>query len=234
MTNPYPDDERHERAVARKVADRYRRMGFDVIEQPQEDELPFDLGGYRPDLLAVKSEDERYVIEVKAASTDLSAERYLEVAEQVSHQTGWRFLLVTEGSPLAQPAGVGEARPLTWQQIEESAVLAVALRKRGQDEAGFLVLWPAFEASMRNRAESEHIPLESAPTSSLVNHLYSLGELSMEQYDAARELLAVWELLAHGYTVDDASESARRLYELVRDLFDEWGPQPASATPGAS
>lgn len=227
------ENTRYDRAVQRKVADRYRRMGYDVVVHPQRDDLPFDLGEYLPALLAAKG-DERYVIEVKGAGPGLSVERYLAVAELVAHHSGWRFLLVTEEEPLARLAEDGEPVPLTWRQIDLRLQRAAHFRTSGEDEARFLALWPALEAALRHRAEDALIPLERVETASLLNHLYSLGELSMEQYDMALELLPMRTLLVHGFQARGVHTAADKLTALLREVIELWQPGQIATGGGAA
>lgn len=213
---------RFDRAVQRKVADRYRRQGYDVVSQPQADDLPFDLGDFHPDLLVTKPGGERYVVEVKSSATPFSAEQYLEVAELVSREPGWRFLLVTEEEPMADLGETGQPSPLSWQQIDQRIERAGKLHSLGENEASFLSLWSALEAMMRSRAEEENIPLAHVGTKSVLNHLYSLGELSMEQYDTAIELLKTRNLIAHGFQAGGVAQEVDRLGALLRELTDLW------------
>lgn len=229
MTNSMTENARYDRAVQRKVADRYRRMGYHVVERPQREDLPFDLGDFQPALLATKpgdgrNADERYIIEVKGAGPGLSVERYLAVADLVAQHAGWRFLLITEEEPLARLVEDGEPVPLTWQEIDRRLERAAQHRSRGEDEARFLTLWPAFEAALRNHAEEALIPLERVETSSLLNHLYSLGELSMEHYDVALDLLRTHTLLVHGFQAHGVPAAADRLTALLQEVVDEWRP----------
>lgn len=41
-----------------KIAQKYRQDGYAVVREPKPDEMPFDLGIYRPDLLVKKSDKE--------------------------------------------------------------------------------------------------------------------------------------------------------------------------------
>ncbi len=94
----------------------------------------------------------------------------------------------------------------------------------GELEGSILALWSAFEALMRSRAEEIHLPLEYLQTSSVINHLYSQGELSVEQFEAAKKLRDIRNLITHGFQVDAAEEAFDLLDSLVREAIDEWRP----------
>ena len=77
------------------IAKRYAELGFTVTVEPSLNLIPFDLGGYRPDILAIKEPNQNYIIEVKGSSQRVSVGRFREVSEVVQAHPGWRFLLVT-------------------------------------------------------------------------------------------------------------------------------------------
>ncbi len=214
----------YESELERKIAAGYEGQGYTVVAQPRPEDLPFDLGFYRPDLLVSKADKEHYIVEVKHSSRSIPVERYREVAEIVAGQPGWRFLLVTEESPLADQPGAPIRTPLTRPQIILRVEQAEQLRSMGELEGSILALWSAFEALMRNRAEEIHLPLEYLQTSSVINHLYSQGELSVEQFEAAKKLRDIRNLITHGFQVDAAEEAFDLLDSLVREAIDEWRP----------
>ncbi|MGV2389048.1 MAG UNVERIFIED_CONTAM: hypothetical protein LVR29_14600 [Microcystis novacekii LVE1205-3] len=59
-------------ALMRRVAQRYEKEGYRVFIEPQRQTLPFNLGSYRPDLLAMKSENDGYIIEIKTNANRVS------------------------------------------------------------------------------------------------------------------------------------------------------------------
>jgi uncharacterized protein YutE (UPF0331/DUF86 family) len=56
----------------------------------------------------------------------------------------------------------------------------------------------------------------------LVNHLYSQGELSIEQFDEAKALQSIRNRLVHGYQTPDIAEPAKQLQQLASDLIAAW------------
>lgn len=105
-------------ALMTRVAQQYEKDGYKVSFEPQTSTLPFNLGSYRPDLLAVKSENEGYIIEVKSKSTSASVDRFREIAETVSQHNGWHFLLVTGDDIISNlPEQKSEEFLLSWEQI---------------------------------------------------------------------------------------------------------------------
>ena len=206
-----------ESTLITKVAEKYAAQGFDVNIEPRKEELPFDLGTYHPDLIAVKSPDKSYIIEVKRSASRTPVERYSEVAKLVAQHPGWGFLLVT-----GDEQSVDGEDLLTWQQMLSRQTRVKELLKAGASEGAFLILWGILEAALRRRAGETQIPVERFPTSSLINHLYSQGELSIEQFDDIKTLQAVRNRFVHGYQTPDVDGPTEQLQVLVKELLDSW------------
>ena len=216
------------------IAEKYKQQGFEVITQPNTNELPFDLGTYRPDIIAKKSDGEGYIIEVKGSVHKTAIDRYREVADIVSEHPGWRFLLITSDDIRDSNLPNADDSLLTWEQMLRGRARAERSLDRGAFHEAFLSLWAIFEAMLRRRAAQVSIPVERFPTSSLIKHLYSQGELSIEQFDTAMALQSVRNRLVHGYQVPEVAEPANLLQKLILELLSEWGPQssPASSVDG--
>jgi len=190
------------------VAEEYRQLGFDVVLHPQAADLPFDFGTYRPDLIARNSSGQNYIIEVRDFATRTPIDRFREIAETVSQHPGWSFLLITrEDAPPHYCDGRSEL--LSWKQMRECLAKSQRLMSQGAIDAAFLSLWPILEAALRRRAIEILIPIERFPTLSLINHLYSQGELSIEQ-------------LMHGNQPPDLSEPTMQLFALIDLLVNSW------------
>ncbi|MBX3000618.1 MAG: hypothetical protein KF893_19010 [Caldilineaceae bacterium] len=203
-----------------KVAEKYRQQGFDVVLSPQPKDLPFDLGNYRPDLLVKKSADEGYIIEIKRNAESMPIERYREIAEIIAQHEGWRFLLVTGDDVF--PVGQDDGGVLSWEQIRYRQKSAEGLLSFGEMEGAFFISWRVLEALLRRQAQQVLIPIERLSALSLINHLYSQGELSMAQFDKARSLLALRNRLVYGYQAPDLREPTTELHELVNELLSLW------------
>jgi hypothetical protein len=83
-----------EEKTIRRVAASYRRAGYRVAAQPKPDSIPPFLHDCRPDLIAER-EDDRVVIEIKAAGSLKGSNDLVELAKRVESEPGWRLELVT-------------------------------------------------------------------------------------------------------------------------------------------
>lgn len=203
------------------IVEKYKLQGFEVVIDPSKSLIPFDLGNYCPDLIARKGLDEGYIIEIKNSIAKISVDRYREIAEIVAQHHGWRFLLIT-GEDISSGDPQNDSELMTWDQMLQRQKQAQKFLVIGEVEVAFLYLWGVLESAMRRQAKQVAIPIERFPANSLINHLYSQGELSMEQFDQVRVIQTVRDRLAHGYQLPDLEEPIKQLRVLVNELIAMW------------
>ena len=214
-----------ERTLESKVVKKYKKQGYEVISGPQTKDLPFDLGTYCPDLIVKKSPSEGFIIELKNSVAKVPIDHYREIAETVSQHDGWSFLLVTGDDVSLGEQEKGDDSLLSWQEMRQRQIQAEHLLSIGENEGSFLSLWGILEAALRRQAKQLSIPIERFPTPSLINHLYSQGELSIEQFDKAKALEAIRNRIIHGYQTPNIIEHTKQLQELVNELLELWTTQ---------
>ena len=204
---------------------KYRDEGFTVIQNPKVDQLPFDLDNYQPDILATKNKNESgLIIEVKTSISPVSVERLQSVAEEVSRHPGWRFLLVTlEDIQAESLPGTSEELP-SWEELINYFSQVSKLIENNNIEPAFLFLWSVFEGALRKRAVDVSIPVERLPAIRLLRTMYSLGELSISEFDIIQAYLEKRNRLAHGYIQKLNSEVLGKFLMLIVELLDEWIP----------
>lgn len=203
------------------IAEKYKLQGFEVVVEPSKSLIPFDLGNYRPDLMARKGSDAGYIIELKKSIAKISVDRYREIAEIVAKHHGWRFLLIT-GEDIASEYLQDDSELLTWEQMLQRQEQAQRFLAISEVEVAFLYLWGILEAAMRRQARQVSIPIERFPANSLINHLYSQGELSMEQFDQVRGIQTIRDRLIHGYQLPNLREPTKQLQVIVHELIAMW------------
>ncbi|MBW4559299.1 MAG: hypothetical protein KME59_26005 [Trichormus sp. ATA11-4-KO1] len=198
------------------LADKYVSEGFHIL-----DKLPFDLGNYQPDIIATK-DDISLVIEVRTSLSRVSVDSLQAIAEEVSTHPGWRFLLVTLEDIEAKPLpGTSENLP-SWQELNYRFVQAHRLIKNQEIEPAFLFMWSILEGALRKRAVDVSIPVERFPVLGLLKHMYSLGELSISQFDFVKACLQIRNSLAHGYIEKLNLQVLLQFENLVSQLLAEW------------
>lgn len=205
------------RQKLQEIAADYAARGYEVLVEPQPEQLPAFLAGFRPDLVARRPQD-AVVVEVKVGTQTAASERFRELAETIQHQPGWRFSLVVidprsdEVTPTMQPL-------LERQDIVDRLGQAEALLKTGATDAAFLLLWVAVEALLRHMATREGLPLARVPSSSLMKELFSLGLLSRSELEVAQRTFAVRNALVHGFTTTRLEETSKELAQLAQKLL---------------
>jgi Holliday junction resolvase len=205
----------------KSLADKYVSEGFQVLIKPKTDELPFNLDNYQPDIIATKN-NSGLVIEIRTSFSRISVERLQALAEKVNMHPGWHFLLVTlEDIEAKSLPGISEQLP-SWEELTDRLFQAHKLIENDEIEPAFLYMWSIFEGALRKRAIDVSIPIERFPVIGLLRHLYSLGELSISQFDLAQACFEVRNHLAHGYIENLTLPVVHNFDNLVRELLTEW------------
>ncbi len=212
----------HEELIS-SVANSYRADGYEVALEPGTSAVPFDLGGYRPDLIARKG-DLALIVEVKASGEKTSYEQLRPLVEETKRHQGWRFVLVT-GRDIPGSGMQEEAVQFSWPEIKQGIENAERLHTAGESEAAYLVLWIAFERTMRKLAHEIGLPLDRLAPAILIRQLYSQGVLTMAEFDTALYCQNLRNLLVHGFRAPDVLEGYERLQELLTEsLARRHGP----------
>ena len=200
-----------------KVSECYRSQGYEVIDQPNIDQMPFDLDKYCPDLVVKISETQGFIIEIEDVATNLSIERYRELAKIIAKHSGWRFLLITgeDATPIAEE-DIDDIR-LTQSQILHRKERIAKLISIGEREAAFLSLWIFAEILMRRHARQALIPIDRLTTILMINHLHTQSEISLDQFERAIALNEIRNSVAHGFPVKplNLNEAIEKLLNLV-------------------
>ncbi|MFM6350239.1 MAG: hypothetical protein ACKPFK_34625, partial [Dolichospermum sp.] len=87
-----------------------------------------------------------------------------------------------------------------------------------------LFLWSILESLLRKKAVIKNIPIERLPASNLLDHLYSRGEISMDQFDVFKDFLKCRNKIAHGITTptDATGEILILANNTTKSLIKEW------------
>jgi hypothetical protein len=209
-------------SLERRVALRYQQQGYDVIVHPSADELPFDLDGYEPDLIATRGA-EKLIIEVRNSVLRGSIDRLIEAADRVRTSPPWQLLLVTEDDV---PGELLPGADLTLPRWDEIHHRLAELDRVGEGPARLLLAWAVLEAALRRHAFDSALPIHRLPPSALIKQLYTQGELPADEFDTLIRLLNERTLVAHGFDLEDSTGAAGELRAIIHLLLDFWR-QPA-------
>lgn len=101
-----PSQNPHNAQVATLAAE-YEKQGYRVQIRPDIEQIPLDLNGYYPDLLAEKA-SEHLLILANNIRQPISISRLQSLVENVKRAPDWRFLLVNY-SPEYDAASLAQA-----------------------------------------------------------------------------------------------------------------------------
>lgn len=206
------------------LAEDYLQKGFSVIKEPTAEFIPFDLGGYTPDLLVTKG-DTRFLIEIKTKASRYSIDKFQSLAQETAKHDGWRFLLVTlEDVDSAKIPTTEEELP-GWPQLNSKLEQALALISSAAIEPALLFLWSIFEAALRKRAIAQNIPIERLPISMLLKNMYSQGEISIDDFNIFLEFMERRNRLAHGANENIEVQQLSSIFFAVNRVLTEWSDE---------
>jgi hypothetical protein len=203
------------------LAQKYREEGYEVTKEPNPNLIPFDLGGYRPDLLATK-DNSNLIIEVKAKATaKFSIERFQRIAQEIAKHQGWRFILVTANDEQENEEIDAEKSYLTWDEINQQIAQFPSMIRIIGNNAALLYLWGICEAALRRYALDHAIPVERKPFTPLAKYLYSEGELSIEELNMLLDVQKYRNKVAHGFKVNVNDELLDNLTSFVKKIITQ-------------
>ncbi len=203
-------EERKRQRIA-KVAQEYRKQGYEVIVAPQSEQLPRFLAMFPIDIIA-RNNKENVVIEVRTRPSLSKAPALDEIAQALEGRTNWRFELVVTNpkdyDPLLANSALLEQSDVAYR-LNEARQLAT----QEYGEAAILMTWSALEAILRHTAQAEELPSIQKDPSYLLKSLYTYGLLSKDQFQILQDGLHARNVIAHGY------KSREQLAGLLDNLF---------------
>ncbi|MEE8247650.1 MAG: hypothetical protein V3S87_10355 [Alphaproteobacteria bacterium] len=212
-----------ERNLVNRVAERYRRQGYDVLFAPVGEERPKFLSEFEPDLIARRGE-ESVVVEVKWGERAGSEPAVRKLAAEVARHPGWRLDLVlgreSEGGITVESMITPLAKELVAQLDE-----GLELCRTDHLAAGTLLIWAAFEGAARFIAAREG--LGTAPTTAplaLIRALVSDGLIGDAEYEIIKAAYQRRNGIAHGFaSAPEDDETFGRLSTVAQRILREQG-----------
>ena len=200
-----------ERMRVEEIVQIYREKGYDVLIEPQGDQLPDFLQAFRPDLIVHKG-DEHIVVEVRTRGQVSDFPQVNELAKAVKNEADWRFQLVLLGPE--NSLSVAGASPFTIEEIRLKIKEVAFLVENGHLEAAFLMGWSLVEATLRVLAVKEGIESETATPDYLLKQMTFEGLIARETYHDLKHAQKTRDVIAHGF------KSSQLTVETVQELID--------------
>jgi hypothetical protein len=200
----------------RLIAKRYEELGYVVTLEPPRSAIPFPLEGFKPDILATKG-NEKIIIEVKTPGARINPDVYFRVDQKVQQHPGWRFLLVTVNEAELQEEASSAVSNANIESIQASLRTMDKLVE-DSEMAGLVLpkLWTVYVSALRLLVLDEGVKLDDYPDLSLINRAYSAGVISIDEYEAARRLLALRNQAVHSLDTLATSADCKQLRQMIR------------------
>ncbi len=194
-----------------KVGQVYRNKGYDVLIEPQGDQLPDFLQTFRPGLIAYK-DDEHIVVEVRTRGQVSDFPQVNELAKVVRNEAGWKFELFLLGPE--NSFFVNGASLFTVEEIRSKRKEVALFVENGHLEAAFLMGWSLVEAILRILAVKEGIEGETAMPDYLLKQMTFEGIIARETYHDLKHAQKTQDAIARGF------KSSQLTVETVQELID--------------
>jgi hypothetical protein len=207
--------------LAQSLAEKYRANGYTVEIEPDLSHIPFDLNGYRPDMIAIK-EDSKLIIEVKQKSQRVSVERLQSVAQLISEHQGWRFIVVTPDDVENNYFLNTQENYPTWLELSNKVAQIPLIIDSIGNAASLIYIWGLIEAVLRRYAIDSSIPVENFPFTRMAKHLYSIGELSIDELNLLLSIQASRNKVAHGYSIEITRDTLNQLVNFINKALLRW------------
>lgn len=213
-----------ERKRLLELAREYRKLGYEVVLKPTEQQLPDFIAPFRPDMIAW-NKTETVVFAVKSQKTLSSSPELQDIAKAVHGRTGWRFELVVTNSRDKDVVATGTEDVLDYNEIANRLQEAQILSQQEFGEAAFVIAWSATEAVMRKMAVSERITKEKSSFEYLSKNLYAQGLLEKDQYETLLEAALIRNSIVHGYKEPQSlGKTFNKVLSITNKLLSEAAP----------
>jgi REase_AHJR-like len=205
----------------RSKAEELLNKGYQVLIEPSISELPFDLGEYRPDLIARK-DNEGIILDVKSSLKRWPISRFQDISDRIASHPGWRFILIKLDDVNEKFLPSSQSDLPSWDDLNSRINKLNMLVQESFIEPALLFFSSILEAAMRKRAIQQNMPIWRFPEEKLLNHLFSDGEISILDVDLFETCLDLRNKSAHGTTIVIEPELLRAACNSIQALVKQW------------
>jgi len=207
-----------EKVTLERLRKNFEVKGYQFIEKPTGDQVPDFLRGYIPDALAL-GPNENIVIEVKRRRARASDITLAHLAQRVSAQDGWRFIVIYPGEDAGDAVKLKRAGRT---EIDQALNDARSLEASGFHRHAFVAIWSILEALAR-RLHLEGKTSLFGPLSPIqvVQRLAMDGYVGSEDAKRLQRLISLRNLAVHGdLNVDVSSEDIAFILKRAEEIFE--------------
>ncbi|RZJ62864.1 MAG: hypothetical protein EON49_00895 [Acidovorax sp.] len=110
----------------------------------------------------------------------------------------------------------------TWDGLTAKLAQVRQMLGSGLDDAAAVFLWAIFDGAMRRLALTTGTPVERLPEFKMMNELYTLGFMSVTEFQIAKKFIQVHNRVAHGFRSDDRTNVVKSFAKLLSELVANW------------
>lgn len=209
-------DHMTELAAQKRLARKYKVLGYDVQENPGPDRLPDFMRGAAPDIVA-RSLSDNVVIEIKRHASLKGSNDIIGIAERVSGHPDWRFELVV----LEDEHDNGVSSEVDYQKLLEKVHAATSNRLF---DMAFVYLVNVLVQTARDLANKSGVSVSDRGDRTLFLDMGFKGILPNGLVEQCLSALSMRNHLAHAHTgtaspLEKEVQGLLRLCEEVRGLL---------------
>jgi hypothetical protein len=206
--------------AATLVAKRFEDKGYAVTLEPEPSMIPFDLAGYRPDLLAEKEHD-NVIVEVKRRSSKVNADLFMRIAQRARAHGGWSFQLVTVSDEEMEDEASQIALLSAGQISSVLARLDELMVQPSMASFALPLLWSAYVGALETLLRQSPEKTRYRGDLSVLNRAYTLGMISIENLTEARRLLQLRNQVVHSSYLNVEADDIKMLRSWVEGLLPQ-------------
>jgi len=145
-----------------------------------------------------------------------------DLGEEVAEHPGWRFMFSTT-EDIAKRDIIFEPSELPgWDKINDKLAQLGMLTRQQAPEPTLLYAWHICEAALRRIAMEDNLPMEQMPTLSLINNLYTFGEIPLDHFSALKATLPTRNQLAQGKNAHVDSKQLQAFVNALKITITEY------------
>jgi hypothetical protein len=199
------DDQDSERPARRRIARKYRSLGYEVLEQPEADLLPDFMRDVAPDLIARGGAD-NVVIEVKRNASLKGSNDLVRIVALVAGRPDWRVELVALDDDDIDEADDAD---IDLDGVNEKVTAAI---KAGLPDVAYVYLAGIVVSTARDLAEIHRIRSDNKSDHDLFADLALRGIIPPALLQQCLDMLAARDGFVQASGEDNAPEAALQTF----------------------
>lgn len=207
------------------IAKRFQEAGFNIILEPNPNLIPFDVGRYRPDILATK-EDLNVVVECKSFPIRTPLDKYTEISDLINKERNWKFIVVSNKVTVEDINRL--SIPVKERALSDISSIVIRNKKTvpmiTEDNKDFLNAiffqqYSHIDILLADLAAVLGMPLFSLTVDQTAKYLYSLGELDYDLFNLITEVTNVRNSISHSLSRDLEISIFSILFKIQDDII---------------